>query len=39
MEKGLLARREDNGGSFLFAEMMDSLGMIVEETGQSLMIE
>ena len=34
MENGFPVRMEDSGGSFLFAEIRDSLGKILEESGQ-----
>ena len=33
-KKGLLAKVDDRGGSFLLAEMSDSLGKMMDDTGQ-----
>ena len=33
-KKGLLAKVDDRGGSFLLADMSDSLGKIMDDTGQ-----
>ena len=33
-KKGLLAKDDDSGGSFLLAEMSDSLGKMMDDTGQ-----
>ena len=37
-EKGLLAKMEDSEGSFLWAEKIESLGKMTEDSGQPLIM-